>query len=106
MRCIRGNGRSWISGWAKRAEGQPGLLARPRNAFASLRKSTRAEELTDSATMRRNVASSGVPRMRKIWFSWSLLSRPRKSGTPEIILRRMSAFVAPSKMQKAGRTLP
>lgn len=26
--------------------------------------------------------------MRMIWFSWSLLSRPRNSGTPEIILQR------------------
>lgn len=49
-----------------------------------------ARARTDSEAMRRRVASSGVPRMRMIWLSWSLLSRPRKSGTPEIILRAES----------------
>mgnify|MGYP001563815813 FL=1 len=32
--------------------------------------------------------------MRRIWLSWSLLSRPRKSGTPEIILRKKKGQIS------------
>ena len=35
------------------------------------------------------VRSSGVPKTRMIWFSWSVLSRPRKMGTPEIISAKL-----------------
>ena len=40
---------------------------------------------TPSLWILRRTRSSGVPMMRIMWRSWSWLSLPRKSGTPEII---------------------
>lgn len=44
---------------------------------------------TPSLWILRRTRSSGVPMMRIMWRSWSWLSLPRNSGTPEIISAKM-----------------
>lgn len=51
---------------------------------------------TESCIIFLMTLSSGVPSTLIIWFSWSLLSLPLNSGTPEIISAKLYTSSQPS----------